>query len=303
MCLFGGGHGPSQETDIRTLNMDSLEWTSLYPSTPRGDMVPSNGDSAYGRWISTNQPYARHTYNMTVVVRHRFYMFAWYGQPDHLDHSAPPYGGRVCWYGFDTKTWSYSQYPASRTPWMYYAAAALDPRSGKIVIAGLGLQASPGNIWLYDSEDDTYVTGPAFPHEVGYAHDLVYFPLDDSFYALRNDGEVWRLTLDRSEIGRTAVTRLSTSGQRPPGSGRCGFAYDSHNRRIGGNVSNGRYFAFDPASRTWSAATIKVEEGSSGVPDQVFHCLDFDIESGCFVLLGEPGRAPTWIYRPATLPH
>ena len=85
MCLFGGGHGPSQETDIRTLSMDSLEWASLYPSTKRSDMTLANGDSDHGRWISTNQPYARHTYNMTVVAGRRFYMFAWYGQPDHLD--------------------------------------------------------------------------------------------------------------------------------------------------------------------------------------------------------------------------
>ena len=299
MCLFGGGHGPSQETDIRTLDMDSLEWSSLYPPTPRSDMTRTNGDSDRGRWISTNQPYARHSYNMTVVAGRRFYMFTWYGQPDNLDGPAPPYGGRVCWYDFDAKAWTYSQYSGAHTPWMYYAAAALDPRSGKIVIAGLGPQASPGNIWLYDPAGDAYVTGPSFPPAVGYAHDFVYYPPDDCFYAMQTDGRVWRVALDRVEIARSTVTALSVTGEPPAGSSRCGFAYDSVNNRIGGNVTNGIYYAFDPASRSWSATRMNVETGSNGVPDQVFHCLDFDTESGCFVLLGTPGTAATWLYRPA----
>ena len=190
MCLFGGGHGPSQETDIRTLSMDSLEWASLYASTTHSDMTLANGDSDHGRWISTNQPYARHTYNMTVVAGRRFYMSAWYGRPDHLDRPTPAYGGRVCWYDFDAKNWSYGQYPASKTPWMSYAAAAPDPRAGKVVVAGMGPQASPGNFWLYDPANDAYVTDPTFPPPVGYAHDLVSFPPDDCFYALQTDGQV-----------------------------------------------------------------------------------------------------------------
>lgn len=301
MCLFGGGHGPSQETDIRVLDMESLEWSSLYPPTPRSEMTRSNGDSDLGRWISTNQPYARHTYNMTVVAGRRFYMFTCYGQPDHLDGPAPPYGGRVCWYDFDARTWSYSRYPASKTPWMYYAAAALDPRSGKIVIAGLGPQVSPGNIWLYDPGNDTYVTGPPFPPAVGYAHDLVYFPPGDCFYALQSDGRVWRVVIDRAELGKSTVTNLDATGRKPTKTGRCGFAYDSLNERIGGNITNGIYYAFDPVSLTWSGTLVRVESGSDGVPDQVFHCLDFDIASGCFVLLDQPGTARTWLYRPATM--
>ena len=164
----------------------------------------------------------------------------------------------------------------------------------------MGPQASPGNIWLYDPANDAYVTGPAFPPAVGYAHDLVYFPPNDCFYALQTDGQVWRVVLDRGALARSTVTALNVTGQRPAGSGRCGFAFDSVNRRIGGNVADGIYYAFDPAALTWSATSMKVEVGSKGVPDQVFHCLDFDTESGCFILLGEPGTAPTWIYRPAT---
>lgn len=300
MCLFGGGHGPSQETDIRVLDLNTLDWSSLYPTTKRAEMVEANGDSDLGRWISTNQPYARHTYNMTLVAGRRFYMFTWYGQVDHLDVPGPPYGGRACWYDFDAKSWSYSQYSEARTPWAYYCAAVLDPVSGKIMIAGYNPQAGPGNIWLYDPTNDTFTTGPAFPPEVGYAHDFIYFPPDDSFYVLQTDGRVWRVVLNRQNLSLTTVTALNVTGSRPAASSRCGFAYDSVNNVIGGNVTNGIIYTFDPASLAWSAITMQVEAGSIGIPNQVFHNLDFDAASGCYVFLGDPAAASTWLYRPAT---
>ena len=119
MCLFGGGHGPSQETDIRVLDLQTMQWSSLYPTTPRKEMTIANGDSDLGRWISTNQPYARHTYNNMLVAGRRFYLFTPYGQADHLDGPNVPYGGRVCWYDFDTGAWSYSRYSNEQTPWAY----------------------------------------------------------------------------------------------------------------------------------------------------------------------------------------
>ena len=44
---------------------------------------------------------------------------------------------------------------------------------------------------------------------------------------------------------------------------------------------------------------MQSEAGSVGVPNQAFHCLDFDEASGCFVLLGEATNPTTWIYRHA----
>lgn len=301
MCLFGGGHGPSQETDIRTLDMGTLAWSSLYPSTPRSEMTLTNGDSEHGRWRSTNQPYARHTYNMTGVVDRRFYMFTWYGQPDNLPSSHPPYGGRVCWYDFDREAWSYSRHSASATPWEYYAAAVLDPVSQKFLIAGYGREVSPGYVWIYDPEDDEFIVGPAFPAEIGYAHEIVYFPIDGLFYVFQADGRVWRIALDRQQIMRTTVTSVTVRGTRPPKSGRCGFAFDDSSRRIGGNISNGIYYAFDPMTSEWTSNEIQVESGSSGVPDQVFHCLEFDTTSGCFVCLAGANAATSWLYRPPSI--
>jgi hypothetical protein len=295
MCLFGGGHGPSQETDIRVLDLVTLQWSSLYQTTKRSEMTVANGDSSRGRWISTNQPYARHSYNMTLVVGRRFYMFTGYGQADNLGVPNPPYGGRISWYDFDTQTWSYSQY--TQTPWLYASAAVLDPVSGKVIVAGFTLQSAPGNVWLYDPTENTYATGSPFPPAIGYAHDIVYFPPDDSFYVFQSDGRVWRLTPNRANVLLPTVTPLAVSGMRPSASGRCGFAYDTVNKIIGGNVTNGTFYAFDPLSLAWSASTMQIESGSIGVPNQVFHCLDFDEDSGCFVFLNESSNPTTWIYR------
>jgi hypothetical protein len=301
MCLFGGGHGPSQETAIRVLDLQSMQWSSLYPSTPRSQMTVGNGDSDLGRWISTNQPYARHTYNMTVVAGRRFYMMTPYGQADHLDGPNPPYGGRICWYDFDAKAWSYSQISNAQTPWAYYAAAALDPISGRIIVGGTNPQGGVGNIWLYDPATDTIETGPSFPGAIGYAHDIVYFPPDDSFYVLQSDGRVWRMTIGRPNVSFSNVVALNVTGTPPAGSSRCGFAYDSVNKKIGGNVSSGTFYSFDPTTLAWTSSTIKVEAGSVGVPNQAFHCLDFDPVSACYVFLGEATAPATWLYRPASV--
>jgi len=302
MCLFGGGHGPSQETDIRVLDLQTMQWSSLYPTTPRSEMTLSNGDSDLGRWISTNQPYARHSYNMTVVAGRRFYLFTPFGQADHLAGPNPPYGGRACWYDFDAKAWRYSQISSAQTPWAYYSAAVLDPVTGRIVIGGGNPQGGVGKIWLYDPATDTFETGPSFPGEIGYAHDIVYFPPDDSFYVFQSDGRVWRMTLGRPNVMLSSIVPLNVTGTLPAASSRCGFAYDTINKKIGGNVTNGTFYTFDPATLAWTSATMRVEAGSVGSPNQAFHCLDFDHGSGCFVFLGDATAPATWLYRPASVP-
>ncbi len=311
MCLFGGGHGSSQETDIRVLDMASLEWSSLYPTTPAAQMTTSNGDRSYGRWISTNHPYARHTYNLSLVWQRRFYLMSPWGMPDGPDGPTPPRGGRLCWYEFDTGQWSYSRYRADAAPvvpWYFAAAAAVDPRSGNIIVAGPNEYAGMGSVWVYDPAADRIVE-TSIAVDVGGEPDLVYFPGTDRFYVLQGDGRVWELALDRAAPSRTTIEPVAVRGT-PPASARgtrCGFACDPVNGVIGGNVERGVFHAFDPQSKTWTASAMQVEAGSSGVPDQAFHCLEFDPSSGCFVFLqngadasGANRIATTWAYRPAS---
>ena len=296
MCIFGGGHGPCQWTDIRAYNLGTLRWSSVYVPTPRGEMTLSNGDSDEGRWISTNQPYARHSYNMSLVLGRRFYLMTPVGMPSDLDGPSPAWGGRICWYDFNRRAWSYSRIANAATPWYYACAAAADPRTRLILVIGPNRQAGLGNLWLYDPAADAISTGPSLP-DVGYALDLVYFPPNDRFYALQSDGRVWEINFDRASINLSTITRLATSGSPPPASGACGFAYDSVNRIIGGNIVNGRFHAFDPVSRTWTTVPVQTLPGTANAPDQAFHCLDFDPASGCFIFLSNPATATTWAYR------
>jgi hypothetical protein len=313
ICVFGGGHGPSQETDIRVLDLSSLQWSSLYSPTPVAEMqkVP-NLDSDRGRYISTNQPTARHTYNLTLVRGRSFYMMCPRGMPDHLGNSFGPeqngWGGRVSYYDFGTGVWTYSRLGSAyatppNAPWYFASAAALDPVSNKILIVGPNSQAGEGALWLYDPENDDYVTGPIA--NVDGSPDLVYFPPSGRFYAFQSDGRVWEIRVDRTNFSNSTIAALTVTGARPSNALGvvCGFAYDSVNRIIGGNVTNGVFYAFDPAKHSWTSKNMKLEAGSTGLPNQAFHCLDFDPESGCFIFLqtgspvGSSGAATTWAYR------
>jgi hypothetical protein len=302
LCLFGGGHGPSQETDIRVFDLASRTWSSLYAPTPPGEMVFANCDPALGRYISTNQPTARHSYNLTMVRGRRFYMMCYRGMPDHLDGvlgSESGWGGRICWYDFDAKAWSYSRIPQAEIPWYFASAAALDPVSGRIVVVGPNPQAGNGGVWVYDPETDSISTAIR-DVSVGFSPELVYWPRDDRFYVLQSAGRVWRIDFNRASPMLSSITEVATSGS-PPSSDMgvvCGYACDPANGIIGGNVVNGLFHAFDPARATWTARAMDVEAGSAGVPGQAFHCLEFDPDSGCFVFLDTPGAtAATWAYR------
>lgn len=305
MLLFGGGHGPSQETDIRALDLDTLRWSSLYAPTPVREMTRANCDADLGRYRTTNQPTARHSYNLTLVRERRFYMLCYRGMPDHLDGvlgTGNGWGGRICWYDFDRAQWSYSRIAEADTPWYFASAAALDPASGRIVVAGLNAQAGEGALWVYDPDADAVARGPAL--DVGYSHDLVYHPPSDRFLALQSDGRVWEIALDRMVLARSRVTAIAVRGEPPQAKIgiTCGYAFDAERGVIGGNVIDGSFHAYDPAARAWTRLRIDVERGSQGTPAQAYHCLDFDPASGCYVFLSTPlygsgQAATTWAYR------
>jgi hypothetical protein len=296
MCLFGGGHGPSQETSIRIFDPATARWSHLYPPTPYSDMVRSNLDTSFGRWVSTNQPTARHSYNNTCVWGDRFYMFTVLGQPDNLIEGVLPYGGRICWYDFTTAAWTY--FDTIPVPWAFTSACVVDPVSGMILIIGPTAQSGPGQLWVWDPGTNTHSNGPTLRINGG-AKDLVYFPPNDRFYSLSSGGAVYEVTFSRDAMKFASATLLTTSGTPPPAMGNAptGFAYDSVNRIIGGHVSNGTFYAFDPASRVWTAVQMSVEAGSVDVPTQAFHCIEFDPESGCFIFLSEARKDTTWAYR------
>ena len=162
---------------------------------------------------------------------------------------------------------------------------------GPGVVAGVNPQGGVGNIWLYDTATDTIQTGPRFPAAIGYAHDIVYFPPDDSFYVFQSDGRVWRMTSAARTSMLTSVTALNVTGRLLPRAAAADSPTTASTRMIGGNVTNGTFYTFDPASLAWTSSAIKIEAGSVGSPNQAFHCLDFDPVSGCYRVPGRGDRS------------
>ena len=302
MLLFGGGHGIANETDIRAFDLSTLAWSSLYPSMPYSDMTLANCDSDRGRWVSTNHPFARHSYNATLVAARRFYMMCFQGMPYINGIAEPQWGGRICWYDLDAGTWTYSQIPRAQTPWQFTSAAALDPASGKILVVGPDISYQ-SSIWLYDPATDTISAGPKWTPSAGGSLDLVYVPDNDRFYAISQiDAKVWELTVNRSNFNLSTATLLAVSANLPSytGSPPSGYAYDPVNKIIGGFVTNGIFSAFDPLAKNWTQVRmVDAATGSAATHVQSFYCLDFDTDSGCFIFLGNAGslKARTFAYR------
>jgi hypothetical protein len=323
VLIFGGGHGFSQQTSIRVFDLATLTWSNLYPSTPASAMLnnPSNVDTRNGRWISSNQPTARHSYNGTLVRGNEFVMIANRGLPFALGDPTVNWllywGGRTCKYNFGTRTWSYGSLGASHenvvppnSPWDFDSAACLDPTSNRILIAGARANSGPGTIWLYNPDDETYVTGPTFEPSVSTGSgSLVYFPPLDRFYFFNfyyTSGtvpvDVYEIAVDRSGFPGSKVTKLTTTGSKPVAEYglRNGFAYDSTNTLIGGNPTGGVFYTFDPRKSAWTATKMNVEVGSTGTPQLRCFALTFDPGSGCYIFLqndGYLGRKTTWGYR------
>ena len=307
MLIFGGGHGPSNETDIRSLDLSTLAWSSLYPSMPYSDMTLANCDSDRGRWISTNHPFARHSYNETLVVGRRFYMMCFQGMPYINGVAEPQWGGRICWYDFDTGAWTYSKNTRAQTPWHFASAAALDPVSGKIVVVGMDAYYQ-SFLWFYDPGTDTIATGPKLTSGVGLSLDLIYVPDNDRFYAISQlNGKVSEIALNRANLNLSSATALAVSANLPgyTGDAPSGYAYDPVNKIIGGFVVKGVFSAFDPFAKTWTQKQmIDAATGSAASTSQTFYCMEFDPASGCFIFLGNAGslKGRTFAYRysPAT---
>jgi hypothetical protein len=214
----------------------------------------------------------------------------------------PKWGGRICWYDFDTETWSYSKNSRGATPWSFTSAAALDPLTGRIIVVGLNAYYK-STLWLYDPDSDTITAGPQWTPGVGISQDLVYVPDNDRFYVISQlDGRVWEISVNRSNLNLSTVVYLAVTANLPSyaGSPPSGYAYDPYNKIIGGFVMNGVFSAFDPIAKTWTQKQmIDVATGVPATHVQRFYCLDFDPDSRCFIFLGRAGSlaARTFAYR------
>jgi len=311
MLQFGGGHASTTRTDIGSFDLSSMTWRSLYNSTPCTDQVFANADLSVMRWISTNQPMARHTYDMLVVGqwgggRQSLFMMTTGGLSLVEGCGGTNLGGagasqpRISRYDFSTGTWNYSKI---NIPWYYASAAAYDPITQKIVVVGYTSNVGPGYVWVYDPATDTVTQGGMAPVNIGYANNLVYYPPNQNFYLISNgtvpNGQaVFEVALNRGNLSLSTVTQVTGIGGAIPSIIETGFAYDSANQIIGGGVQNGLFYAYDPATKLWSSKVMQTSPAGGSVGTVAHHSLDYDPVNNVFIILTDYASGfRTWAYR------
>jgi len=177
-----------------------------------------------------------------------------------------------------------------------------DPPSGMIVTI-------PGNggLWIYDPVlevktkilDLPYATAQA----LGYNTNLVYFPPNQKMYLFSRDVpvRVWELTLNRSNWSASTFAEITgMTGDIPRGGGdpNTGYAYDSANQIIGGQVVNGKFFAYNPLTKQWNSAIMQTQPAGMSIGSQAFHALDYDpVNNVFFFLTGYNSGSHMWAYR------
>jgi hypothetical protein len=311
ILMFGGGHATTFTDALFAFDFETLTWKELWAPTPctAAGMGSSNFDRPNGAWRSGPsgpypRPLSRHTYDLTVYID-TLDEFAILVGPNGDSGSCPPgsagydfanLAARTAHYSFASGGWQFSanangdghpEYTSGE-----YAAAELDPPSGKVVIVGRY------GVYVYDPVSrtktvalDDYNDNALGNADLGYANELVYFPPNQKHYYFdRSSGAVWELTLDRGDFKRSTLTRVMASGTAPSGN-ETGYAYDAVNRVIGGGVADNRFYVFDPARSSWQSLAIQGAMPGS----QAFHAIDYDPVDGVFVFVTESRR--TFAYR------
>lgn len=306
--LFGGGHASTMRDDVDVFDFESLTWKEAYKPTPCNAMkLPDNYDTIKGAWKSSGLPVARHTYDGLIMVpTPRPTLVMMYPQiilqGINCARAVPPQStyqeGAIARFDPKEATWSFDTdavLPGGNTQYTRPRLAAFeyDPPSRRIV----GVNAY--GMWSYDI--DTRIMAKHLDYntaEMSYAQNLVYNPEDRKHYYVQNNGTVWALTLDRNDWGKSILQKLPVSGTKPAAS-ETGWAWDATNSVIGGGVTKGAFYAFDPKTRTWSSTIMQTTGGT--ITSVIYHALVYDPIDNVYLFLDQDpnnGQARiTWVYR------
>lgn len=304
LLMFGGGHAGSYQSSLQGFDFATLAWDEVAASTLCADMVPANFDGEHAAWIDTGQPLARHVWDMMAVgessAGRRLTILTSGGLSPESCATDPgdfgPITPRITTYDLDADTWSFSAVIPDEH-WYYAASGEHDPvSSNSIVVGGEGLK-------IYDPVADTVTAIPDSGVVEGYSDNLVYFPPNDRFYYItRGMARVWEVTIDRDDMLASRVTEIPVGGDVPT-TEETGWAYDPDHGRIGGGITAGVFYAFDPATAEFEAQEIAIDssEGAT-LGSVVFHALAYDPIDGVYVFIGaDTATGPagrTWAYRP-----
>lgn len=303
MYVFGGGHASTMTDAVQSFDLqDTLEWSDLYEPTPCMDMVEGNVDTALGAWIDGPagpypRPVSAHTYDLVGVVPEldEFVLVGRAFTQGYCSSASNDIGGPVAHYDLAGNAWEFSADASSGGFSNGLPGAERDPVSGYfIAISEYGLVAYDPLSRTIVADDPTLETsgGETFDQAaaLGYANHMVYFPPDDRmYYFARGSGAVYAVTLDRDDLSATTVDLVDASGPTSPHQ-EPGYDYDAHNAIIGGGVTDGVFYAFDPATATWTAENM--QGGDPGT--QAFHAIAYSPVDNVFVFRT---TNETWAYR------
>ena len=315
MLVFGGGHASTNYDAINTFSSTSLRWVEEYRPTPATAMTVANYDYTRGAWLSGSDggPYpraaARHTQDLMNVVGDELILLTLVEGNGKGTASGDTTEklfrtlGRIAHYNFVSKTWTFTDVPGI-TNW---PASAYDPVSGKIVILGaytlsvydpaaktlaaaIDLTTRAGLAHIMREDGSTFLQSP-----LQFDNNLVFFPPNQKMYYFeRLSRAVYEVNLNRADFSASTITLLNATGTPPPEKTQVGYGYDPGNRIIGGGPVANVFYAFDPATKAWTAKTIQ-----GGAPGSVaFQALDYDSVNNVFIFITDAtsGRR-TWAYR------
>lgn len=206
-------------------------------------------------------------------------------------------GRSLAAYDPEARSWRFTDTPSVS----YETGAATDPVSGRILLVSrLALGSVDPATGAYTRHVD--VAEPDLATGDGIS--LVYFPPTDRFYAFamtpadRARAGVWEVTFDRANPAASSVRRLTgvAPPQRPIGAEA--WAYDDANELIGGGVTDGAFFAFDPVAQRWHERVIDASTAALPVGSVDGHALVYDPVDNVYVFRTNiPSQLHTWAYR------
>lgn len=301
LLLFGGGAGATFRDDIDAFDLDRLVWESLYQPTSCEAMQLENLDADAGRWISSGHPYARHTFDLTTFIpkTNEFLLAAGSGAASYPSCEAGPAtypNGRFGHFDMQQGSWQFGAKMDPRS-WPTSGSCEYDPVSGTVILADAGVFSG------YDPVSRQITQYRTFPGLQSYDGHLVYFPPNGKMYyfqrgnaASRGEVRVFEITLDRDNFADSRFELLTDiSGAPPRVTKSTGYAYDWEHQLIGGALTEGVFYAFDPVTRTWLHQDIPPDALGLIPNNLLFHHIDYDPAEKVFILMDE--TRVTWLLR------
>lgn len=295
---FGGGHSATYKDNVAVFN--PAGWSEPTGATPCVDLNWDNIDHALGRWITTNHPIARHTYDLQAVAGDQIILMASVQGRGAQCNSLPPVDAThpniiassvVAHYSITSGTWSYTSVPALT----YDYAIETDPVSGKVLVV------SRTGLWMYDPAAQALTKYKSWSLPMGYSASLVYAANTDRFYWLPYAGvtqrTVYEIALDRTTPANSTIT--TTTAVLPSITTGCcsaGWAYDSDHGLIGGGSTTNTFYALNPV--TYAVNTIPLTS-NDGVTIDPMHGYSVGYIPGIGYIFRTKGTTyRTWMYKP-----